>query len=191
MGSPNFKNKEGAKMPWTNDQLYAMVNKPEPEEIARYDLVNKPDPEELMHFGILGMKWGKRRYQNEDGTYTEEGLRRKRMQEEKYQKDKEKWLKDPKEFEKHYDEFTEEERRKAIKRRQDIAAFKGKDGGKKEGFRDSLKKELKNTRELVNELVTYGTAMMLAYKWITSEKGQQTVNKGKEVLNKIGKWVIK
>ena len=191
MGSPNFKNKEGAKMPWTNDQLYAMVNKPEPEEIARYDLVNKPDPEELMHFGIPGMKWGKRRYQNEDGTYTEEGLRRKRMQEEKYQKDKEKWLKDPKEFEKHYDEFTEEERRKAIKRRQDIAAFKGKGGDKKEGFRDSLKKELKSTRELVNELVTYGTAMMLAYKWLTSEKGQQTVNKGKEVLNKIGKWVIK
>lgn len=34
------------------------------------------DGQELMHFGIKGMKWGVRRYQNKDGSLTEAGKRR-------------------------------------------------------------------------------------------------------------------
>ena len=33
---------------------------------------------ELYHYGIKGQKWGVRRYQNEDGSYTSEGLDRRR-----------------------------------------------------------------------------------------------------------------
>ena len=33
---------------------------------------------ELYHYGVLGMRWGVRRYQNEDGSYTNAGKRRKR-----------------------------------------------------------------------------------------------------------------
>lgn len=31
------------------------------------------DSQELMHYGVLGQKWGERRYQNYDGTLTDEG----------------------------------------------------------------------------------------------------------------------
>ena len=33
----------------------------------------------LIHWGTLGMKWGKRRYQNPDGSWTEAGKKRRRM----------------------------------------------------------------------------------------------------------------
>lgn len=38
----------------------------------------------LEHHGIKGMKWGIRRFQNEDGSYTKAGLARYRYDEEKY-----------------------------------------------------------------------------------------------------------
>lgn len=36
----------------------------------------KDDECSLKHYGILGQKWGVRRFQNEDGTYTEAGKQR-------------------------------------------------------------------------------------------------------------------
>lgn len=41
-------------------------------------------PSYLIHYGIEGQKWGVRRFQNEDGTYTSEGLERRRSLIEKH-----------------------------------------------------------------------------------------------------------
>lgn len=91
--------------------------------------------DELCHYGIKGQKWGVRRFQNSDGSYTSEGKRRAQQQEKK----------DP------VKEMKDEDLRKAITRLS--LENKYKDLTKKPtqpSKLESTKKAVDATSELVN-----------------------------------------
>lgn len=77
--------------------------------------------EELYHHGILGMKWGIRRYQNYDGTYTQKGLQRYRDSEKKYHEYDKKYQETKNKYEEKrasYDEVAKARRNRATAKRE-------------------------------------------------------------------------
>jgi hypothetical protein len=74
---------------------------------------------ELVHYGIRGMKWGIRRYQNADGTLTGAGKVRDRMVRKRNLKKAEKILKGSKKtVQRRLSQITDEELQKAVNRLQ-------------------------------------------------------------------------
>lgn len=56
-------------------------------------------PSYLIHYGIEGQKWGVRRFQNEDGTYTDSGLLRRKEQQH--------FVKEQKKVNRKFDKLTD------------------------------------------------------------------------------------
>ena len=71
---------------------------------------NYYNPTVIQHYGVLGMKWGVRRYQNSDGTLTAAGKKRKQKQEIKAEK------KDRAAASKNRRQLSDEELSKRVKR---------------------------------------------------------------------------
>lgn len=117
------------------------------------------DNEMLKHYGVLGMKWGRRRYQNKDGTLTDVGKKRyDRDQEENAAKKKDnridvskpdprRWVKEDterkkkivdtsSEFVRQAKKIEQESRPKPEKKKMDLSKMSDKE------MRDRINREL-------------------------------------------------
>jgi len=150
---------------YTNEQLYGLLTKPAPELISRYDMINKPEPDELYHHGVKGMKWGVRRYQNEDGTLTAEGKNRRKE-----------YYNSTEAFERNYDDLTREEREYAIKRRKDISEFARATKPKKQSgvvkAAEGGAKAVHGARQVMNDLGTIGAGLLATYAFFNTPQGR-------------------
>ena len=127
---------------------------------------------ELYHWGVKGMKWGVRRYQNKDGTLTPAGRKRKR---DDYHED----------YKKAHDGksvkyMSNEELRERNKRLNAEAEY------------DRLKKQTNAGQKAVREFIaTAGTIAAITGAYTTYKKtGGAAKSAAKSALKKIGSMKI-
>ncbi len=129
------------------------------------------DTDFLAHYGVLGMKWGARRYQNYDGTYTQRGMKRYNETSDRYEALKTKYEQTKDKKTKNQMKQAKDDMRSAYKR---VKTGRHIDKGKK------LAAENKSYADIAGKyLITdaaIGIGGMAANRVINSVAGESTRN---------------
>lgn len=148
--------------------------------------------DELQHWGVKGMRWGVRRYQNRDGTLTEAGKKRYAKEMEKL-KAEEKMLKNKERTKAKLDKL-DELRKSNEERKKNLGEDEHKKGKKVEEKKsEPPKMEKKKVKDMTDEELAQRKArlqMEKDYKDLMNQTRDTTINKAKgfveNVLNKSG-----
>ena len=138
---------------------------------------------ELAHWGIKGMRWGVRRYQNKDGTLTPVG--RKRYENELAKlKEQERVIKNQKKSQAKFDEL--DKKRKQLydlkKRKVSSTTKKSKEAPKRKSITDMSDEEL---QAFINR-----TNLEKQYKEALAYQNKATVSKGRKFVQGLMNEVI-
>lgn len=168
-------------MGWGNNVTGSVRRTPGPASAAVRKEPGYTYPDYLVHHGVEGMHWGVRRYQNEDGSYTDEGRKHYGIGEKRKKAESRHEARMRRKAEKHgesstwkskdAEKLTDDELRRRNQRLQQEQQYKNMTQSKGRKFLKGFGKAM--NKILIGSLVGAATGFMAAnYKTIVSEGAQ-------------------